>query len=359
MVGGHHATVHPSSFDIPEIDLIVMGEGCTAITEIISGWGKWEGIRGLAYFCGGERVYNPPRPHPPLDDLPLPRRDLVDRYFKHYHYGWEEGAALVRTSLGCPFRCSFCALWSITGGKYIARSIDSVTKEIKELRAKVLFFADDENTIDYKRMMSLANAIKKAGIKKKYYLWSRADTIISHPDLFRAWKEIGLTSVLVGLEAIDQERLNKFNKGLPLETQEKALGILKGLGLMIEPHFIITPDYQKEDFENLGRYIRGNKLWKSSIQTLTPLPGTLLWDQYRDKLVTRQWEFWDLAHLVIEPVLPIRLFYEYSFKLNNSLMPLHIALFKYLPKYTLRRLLMRLWYSFKKGWRLNLRAGEP
>jgi radical SAM superfamily enzyme YgiQ (UPF0313 family) len=357
MVGGHHATVRPQDFDVPEIDLIVSGEGCSAVAEMMESWGRWQGILGLAYLKDGKRVYNSPRPHPPLDNLPMPRRELTEKYARHYHYGWEEGAALFRTSLGCPFRCSFCALWSITGGRYIARSIESVLTELKRLKAEAVFFADDENTLDYRRMMDLAAAIADSGLRKKYYFWSRADTIVAHPDLFRVWKGVGLTGVSVGLEAADQRRLDLLNKNLSLDTQRRAIEILHGLGLLVEPSFIITPDYTVEDFRKLGRYIRENRLWKASISIMTPLPGTRLWDEYRDQLTTREWECWDFNHLVVRTKLSEEEFYRHFFRLYRSVMPLPVAVFKYLPKYRLRRLLARLGYDLRLMW-LKMLSGE-
>jgi radical SAM superfamily enzyme YgiQ (UPF0313 family) len=124
VVGGHHATVAPEDFFTPHIDLVVMGEGVFVFKEIISRFlskRPFDGIAGISYLKDKERVMNPPEPITDLDIFPFPAREFTEKYRKYYYSEWMRPLASIRTSKGCPNRCNFCALWKLTGGKYLKR----------------------------------------------------------------------------------------------------------------------------------------------------------------------------------------------------------------------------------------------
>ena len=68
--------------------------------------------------------------------------------------------ASIRTSKGCPFRCNFCALWKIAGGRYLKREPEKIVQELAEIEEEFVFFADDESLVDVARMKRLAELIR-------------------------------------------------------------------------------------------------------------------------------------------------------------------------------------------------------
>ncbi len=107
--------------------------------------------------------------------------------------------ASIRTSKGCPYRCNFCALWKLTGGRHLKRQPEKIVEELAGIDEPFVFFADDESLVDAARMKALARLIEQAGIDKKYFLYGRSDTIAKNGDLLKMWKDIGLSRVFVGL----------------------------------------------------------------------------------------------------------------------------------------------------------------
>lgn len=346
LVGGHHATIMPEDFDIPQIDIIVMGEGCGAFKEIMDSSGKLEGVLGVAYRKGGQLFFNQPRLHPPLDDLPFPRRDLIAKYKSEYHLYHLYDMALMRTSSGCPYRCKFCALWHINKGRYLARDISKVIEEIKSIDSKRIFFADDESMLEYSRMMELAKSIKEENIKKGYLLYARCDTVIEHPDLFKAWKEIGLEMVFMGYESFSNERLRKMNKGETIEIQQKATIILKDLNIPISAFFLADPDYDYDDFISLKKYIRRLDLRQPSIVILTPLPGTKLFEERYNEITTFDWDYYDFTHSLLPTKLSLDEFNRMYIKTVWSAIS-YKNKFLLLLKYPLRKIIPRLWLAIK------------
>ena len=328
VVGGHHATVQPRDFNQLSIDMIVIGEGVSAMREIancFSSGNSLDNIRGLA-FPGSEIRYTQPRPYTPLDELPFPDRSLTAPYRRHYFSEWLKPIASIRTSLGCTARCNFCALWDITGGKYLRRKPELVVEELKTIEETNIFFCDDESMCDVRRMDRLADLIREAEIHKRYFLYSRGDTIVRHPDVFAKWRDIGLHLVFVGMETFSPERLGKMGKGLSMEDQERAAEILEDLNVIMYASFMVDPDFTVEDFAALKDYIRRLKLRHASYSVLTPLPGTLLYAEREKEMLPYQPELYDFLHTTLPTKLPLPEFYSEFAGLYEKAIPRHRGL---------------------------------
>lgn len=312
IIGGHHATVRPEDFNEPSFDVIVIGEGVFTLREIIravQGGSRFAEIKGLAIPNPAGIIFSPPRPYTPLDDLPLPDRSLTAPYRKHYFSEWFKPLASVRTSLGCTARCNFCALWSITGGKYLRRDPAAVVEELKSIAEANVFFCDDESMCDVKRMEQLADLIRAAGIRKKYFLYGRVDTIVNNPGLFAKWAEIGLAQVFVGMEDFSDERLSAMKKGVTTAQQVQAVKILDDLGVMMYASYMVDPAYTREDFAQLLSYVRGLKHKYATFTVMTPLPGTRLHADRQKDILSHKPELYDMIHALLPTSMPLQEFY--------------------------------------------------
>ncbi|MHB8108721.1 MAG: B12-binding domain-containing radical SAM protein [Syntrophorhabdaceae bacterium] len=313
IVGGHHATVAPEDFYTPFIDVIVSGAGVFALQEIVGRLEKnmdLEEIPGAFCVKDGATVINSGNRDTDLDMLPLPRRDLTACYRDSYFTEWMKPLASICTSKGCPFRCSFCALWKLTGGHYFTRRPERIVEELRTITEKYVFFADDESLLDAKRMASLADLIRQSGIDKRYFLYARSDTVVKHRDLIEKWKKVGLERVFVGLESMRDADLKLIRKGSTPENNRKAVQILKSLNIDIFPTFIVRPDFDRQDFADLRHYCLELDLNFIGFSVLTPLPGTDLYNEVKDKLITNNYDYFDFFHTVTATTLPLKDFYH-------------------------------------------------
>jgi radical SAM superfamily enzyme YgiQ (UPF0313 family) len=344
VVGGHHATVRPADFNEPCIDMVVIGEGVFTLREIV--WAVGNGgnlahIRGVAIPNPRGMDFSEPRPYTDLNELPFPDRTLTAPYRKNYFSEWFKPLASVRTSLGCTARCNFCALWSITGGKYLRRSPEAVVEELRGVAEPNVFFCDDESMCDVKRMDRLADLIREAGIRKNYFLYGRVDTIVDHPELFAKWAKIGLAQVFVGMEDFSDARLAAMKKGVTIAQQEKAVKILDDLGVMMYASYMVDPAYTREDFRNLLGHVRRLKHKYATFTVLTPLPGTELYAAREEELISRKPELYDMIHALLPTTLPLREFNEELANLWVKAVPFHRVL-PTLARFGLRGMLMRI-----------------
>jgi radical SAM superfamily enzyme YgiQ (UPF0313 family) len=338
VVGGHHATVATRDFDSPHIDLVVVGDGVDSFREVIRRFDACEsfgGIPGVWVNTGGGLREGVPNPARDLDDFPFPDRSLTAAYRHAYYSEYMQPLASIRTSKGCPFRCNFCALWKIADGRYLKRDPEKIVEELLEIEEEFVFFADDESLVDAARMKRLAELIRESGLRKRYFLYGRSDTIARHPDLLELWRDVGLERVFVGLEFFRDSDLEFINKGSTTDNNREAVRVLHDLGIGLYASFIIRPEFTEEDFAEFRRYCRSINLSFASFAVLTPLPGTDLYEEVEDQMLTREPEFFDFIHTVLPTKLPLEDFYEQYFRLYTKTIPFR-NVFAFMRKYRLR-----------------------
>ena len=336
VVGGHHATVWPQDFASPCIDLVVRGEGIGPFREIVSRLEKglsYEGIKGACHKIGGRLLTTEPAPIADLDSVPMPARHLTSSYRGKYFSEWMRPLASIRTSKGCPHRCNFCAQWKLSDGRYLRRSPESVVEELAGIQEPCVFFADDESLYDTARMRRLAELIREVGIKKRYFLYARSETIVRAPELLELWRAVGLERVFIGLEFFRECDLEYVHKGSTVADNERAIAILKTLGIEIYASFMVRPEFTRDDFEAFRRYVRSLKLSFATFSVLTPLPGTDLYDEVKDQIVDHNYDHVDFVHTLLPTALPPREFYAECARLYERSLPLssRLSLLRKIP----------------------------
>lgn len=325
VAGGIHASNCPDFFNRSEIDFIVMGLGKASLLELVQAieMDKETGkIPGVIKIRPGQAMEYIPREYGAADlmEEKPPRYDLVDNYRQNYYLpslGIQMG--FVVTAYGCPFGCSFCSIKGQTNGKYITHNVDSVLRDIQLLGDIPFIRLVDANTFgnpDHSRL--ICDKILEAGIKKQFLADVRADTIVKNPEIIKAWKGAGLRAVIVGFEEINESRLLEMNKKSDLSKNIEAIQILKELGISIVGDFIVDPDYDENEFNNLACFVEDNHIDLPMFTILTPIPGTPLYNKLKDKIIIDDLDYYTLTNAVIPTRLEENIFYEKYSELISS-----------------------------------------
>lgn len=220
--------------------------------------------------------------------------------------------ALIKTSFGCPYNCSFCFCKEITDGKYFTRDMEDVMDELEGISEEEIYIVDDDFLHSPKRLDLFINSLKARNINKKYLVYGRADFIVENEDLLSRLKDSGLQAVIVGIESVRSQDLKDYQKGTTKEINEKAIKILQNLDIELYATLIIPLDFTKRDFNQLTEWLKTLNVRFVNLQPLTPLPGTDIFHQYIDKLLVKRedHEVWDMAHVILKPEhMTIRKFY--------------------------------------------------
>ena len=326
LAGGLHASLIPQDFQVAYVDAIIIGEGELTFQDLVAALDHAKGrpgealaqVDGLAWRRGapgggdGEWVFNKDRTLvASLDTLPVPARDLVSQWSKNYYFLFESPHTLVSTSRGCPFRCNFCSVWKFYHKKCRYMSAERVVDELPTLPTTSVSFVDDNFLANVPRAFKIVELIKQRGVKMTYYgMQARTDTISKHPDLLAAWREIGLETVLIGFEGATQAQLDAVSKGATIEQNERAMDILNNLHIHMWGAFIVDPAFTKEDFKALKTYRETQGVIYPQFTILTPLPGTDLYAEKYNELVTHDYRLFDALHAVLPTRLPREEFYK-------------------------------------------------
>ena len=309
IIGGQHPTLLPDDLNDPNIDLICIGAGEETFREVVLAkiaGSDFSNIKGLAIQKDKKLHFTEERAiHSGTFSWPRLRRDLAAKYKKHFMHGF------TVTSMGCPHRCNFCALWVAARGTYRVRKTEEIVEDIASMPQSFIYIGDDNTFHDYKHAMAICEELKKRGVKKKYGAYARTDTIVAHRDLFEEWHKIGLTTLVVGMETVNEDALEDIDKQNTLENNIKANQILNEIGIQYYAHFIIFPHFRQTDFNDIWQFLKKHKISQPFFVPLTPLAGTPLFKEAkeRNELSVFNYGFYNLEYMVYKTVLPKGLFY--------------------------------------------------
>ncbi|MDH7512447.1 MAG: radical SAM protein [Clostridiales bacterium] len=294
MMGGPHASMaaEDALAHIPELDLVVRGEGEMTMLDLCRALGRRRGINGITHITGlsyrtnGRVVSNRPRsPIPNLDCLPFPAFHLVP--FEKYNFKIDVPgrgalqAVNIMTSRGCPFNCNFCATPINWGRTVRVRSPANVIQEIEfhiqNRGARVIHFYDDTFNVSVKRVQEICDLILERKLSIFWQCEIRLD-LMTKPLLARM-KEAGLFYVSFGVEAGSERVRNTIiDKKIRIEDFHNIVAWCKELDIVPNAFFIFShPTETWEEAQETIRLIEQHKdEVEASVAILHVYPGTPL-----------------------------------------------------------------------------------
>lgn len=304
------------------VDCILKGEADATIGALLSA--RAEG-RDLAAVPGAVTVdkEGPPAIFVENLDKVRPARDLL-RHRNRYFIGMLDPAASIEFARGCPWDCTFCSAWTFYGRSYRTVSPGVIAGELAAIREPGIFIVDDVAFVHAEHGLAIAGEIRRRGIKKRYYLETRADVLLRNQEVFRAWREIGLEYIFIGLEAVDEEGLKRFRKRVSRDQNFAALEFARSLGLIVAINLIADPSWTRERFAAVRQWcLEIPEI--VNISVTTPYPGTEIWHRELPRLTTRDYRLFDIQHAVLPTTLPLREFYEELVKTQQVLNRKHMG----------------------------------
>lgn len=300
IVGGSHVTFRPEEA-LEHAPFVARGEGgemvMTELIEALEGRRELESVRGLSFLRDGVAVHNPLHDRcPDLDTLPFPDLTLIKGYQRLSNMP-------IMTSWGCPFACNFCSVTAMFGRKYRFRSAESVIAEMKQMKPKRVFFYDDNLAANKRRLKRLLQMMIDEGLVMPWGAQVRTD-VVRDPELLDLMRRSGCEFVALGLESVNQETLDHFEKSQTVEDIEKAIVILHEYGIRSHGMFVLGAEH---DGPNVVRdtvdFALRNKIDTLMLNILTPLPGTHQFAELerQGRLITSDWSFYDAQHVVFWP----------------------------------------------------------
>jgi radical SAM superfamily enzyme YgiQ (UPF0313 family) len=284
VLGGMHMQSCPEEGKF-HADAIAVGDGVQLWPEILDDVERGE--LKSHYETTYERPYD-------LD--PPPRRELLPRE-----------SFLTTTSLiatrGCHNRCGFCYL--ATDGlrmPYRARDPQDIRRQFEDDGQPYAVFIDNNLGAKREYLHALCRALRPAE-----KIWSAAVTldVTDDPALVREMALAGCTGVFIGFESLTGQNLTDARKHTPrTDDYARRIKIFRDHGIQVNGSFVVGFDGdQKDTFTTLVQWIEANRMECATFHILTPYPGTPLFRQMEaeGRLLHRNWEKYDTAHVVFQP----------------------------------------------------------
>jgi hopanoid C-3 methylase HpnR len=356
LVGGHSASFVAQEIlehAAGAIDCVVKGEGEEAMPGLLEAIASdRRSVHTLPGVVSLEGEGPPPRLIQSLDAL-RPARDLLPRRHK-YFIGVLDPAASIEFTRGCPWDCVFCSAWTFYGRSYRKASPEKAAEELASIREPGIFIVDDVAFIQAEHGFAIGREIEKRGIKKQYYLETRGDVLLRNKEVFEYWRRLGLRTMFLGLEAIDEEGLKLHRKRVKVSTNFEALEFARSLGINVAINIIADPDWDERRFEVVREFCLSIPEMVS-ISVNTPYPGTETFLTESRQLTTRDYRLFDIQHAVLPTKLPLERFYQELVRTQAVLNRKHLgfAALRDTANLAVRRLLRGQTNFVRMLWKFN------
>ncbi len=288
IAGGWHPSLFPvETLDEPSIDITVSGQGERTFAELIERLSAREtvaGIAGATYRDGDRIVRNPPRALESLDSFAPPNFDLipVERYF-----AFKKRRQLdYITSIGCNFRCAFCADPFVYGRDWKAASSARLGEQIEALWRRYQFtdlnFQDETYFTHRHRVAEICEEFLRRGLEFTWAGTLRADQGVRLPDeVWRLCVRSGLRRVLVGVETGSRQMMERIRKDTTVDAVLETAAKCREHDIAVIFSFIIGfPDETAEQVEETLGLIKTLRAMSPKFETplfyYKPYPGSAL-----------------------------------------------------------------------------------
>ncbi len=195
-------------------------------------------------------------------------------------------------------------------GLLVLQRVDVLREEdLARIEEPNVFLVDDVAFIHPEHGFAIGQELERRGVRKRYYLETRCDVLLRHPEVFAYWKRLGLEYMFLGVEALDEEALKLHRKRVTPSENLRALEVARSLDIMVAVNIIADPDWDERRFA----IVREWALSRPEIVHLTvntPYPGTESWFTESRRLASLDYRLFDVQHAVLPTRLPLRRFYE-------------------------------------------------
>ncbi len=278
------------------IDYFLDGEPEVVLSEllrVLAAGGEAGSVRGLSYLENGQVMSTPAADYlPDLESLPRPAYHLLPS-LRPYHTGvFSSGHfAMVQTSRGCPYNCTFCAY---AGVPHRSRTVADVVGElcwlVDEFDVRQVLFFDDLLGAKPEYLGQLSQAMQDQKLKLKWVCCQRADLIKAEGLQLAA--RAGLVELAVGIESGSYEVLGRTGKNIELARVRDIARWCREAGVLFYAMVVLgLPGDTESTIMETVDFIKGIEPFYTQYCFATPFPNTEMYKYCREHglLLSEDW----------------------------------------------------------------------
>ena len=267
MIGGHVAALPERTLAEEACDFVAHDEGLHTIVDLLEadrqGDRSLDKVRGLAYWQGGALRQIRSNAAAPLvkdleNDIPGVAWDLLPMV-KYRAHNWHcfgqperEPYAAIYTTLGCPYKCSFCCIQAPfrAGEKELGlkdtvnsyrfwnpqRVIQEIDLLVNKYGVRNIKFADEMFVLNVRHVSGICDLIIERGYDLNIWAYARVDTV--KDGMLDKLKRAGFNWLAFGIEAASDRVLSDVDKRYEIGQVYDTIARVKDAGINIIGNYI-------------------------------------------------------------------------------------------------------------------------
>ena len=299
LVMGTHASALPmKTMEEEPYDYVCKGEGPYTILHLLQylrSGGNIAKVPGLYYREPGHIIGTKMADNIQNLDMELPEQawDLINikKYRAHNWHCFPDYKrtpyASIQTSLGCPYKCSFCCINAPFGGAGIRYwKPENVVKQMEMLHIKHgvanIKIPDEMFILNEQHVTAICDLIIEKGLKLNIWAYGRIDTV--KPRYLEKLKKAGFNWLALGIESGSKYVRDGSDKGKFKDDDiYEICQQIKDAGINIIANYIfgLPDDTHQSMQETLGMAQEINAEW-ANFYCAMAYPGSPLYDQTKN-----------------------------------------------------------------------------
>lgn len=265
LLGGHVAALPERTLREEKTDFVCTGEGFATLPALVAALqaGEENGLRSVPDLMWQENGAFHRGPAAPLvrrlgEAVPEFAWDLLPMsvYRAHNWHCFGEPTrtpyAAIYTTLGCPFKCTFCCIQApfksgeaALGYRPEVNSyrfwppeviLDQLGVLVERYGVRHVKIADEMFVLNRKHVEAICKGIIERGYHLNIWAYARVDTV--QDDLIELLKEAGFNWLCFGIESASERVRNEVQKGFQAEEAERTLQKVRDAGINVMGNFI-------------------------------------------------------------------------------------------------------------------------
>jgi anaerobic magnesium-protoporphyrin IX monomethyl ester cyclase len=265
MLGGHVASLPERTLAEEACDFVSIDEGLHTIADLLQAYKATSEpdlsrVHGLVYRDHGYPVRNDAAPLVKDLDVEMPgvAWDLLPmtRYRAHNWHCFgdlaREPYAALYTTLGCPYRCSFCCIQApFKAGERMlglradansyrfwspGRVVEEIDLLVKTHGVNNIKFADEMFVLNQRHVVGICDLLIERGYDLNIWAYARVDTV--KDAMLEKLKRAGFNWLALGIEAADDRVLTDVDKRYAVDEVYDTVRRIKDAGINIIGNYI-------------------------------------------------------------------------------------------------------------------------
>ena len=300
MVGNHPSALPTQTLVEEHVDYVCDGEGPLTIAGLLEG-NSLEDIPGLCFLDRGLVYRTDVAKLLPIDELhgdvwgELPMGLYRAHTWQCLDGSPRQPYASIYTTLGCPFKCSFCMINVFQhSNTYRRRTPEKVVEQVRHLHqmygVRTLKIADEMFVLDPSHYLPICEGLAALPFADELNIWAYARIDTVRPETLNLMRRAGIRWLALGIESGSAHVRDGAEKTLDDNDIKDTVKAIQSAGISVIGNFIFgLPDDTLESMRATLRLAKDLNCEFANFYSAMAYPGSRLFDEAKQEDLPKAW----------------------------------------------------------------------